>query len=121
MARAFSRSVFALLVISVAVAFRIATRVVKSKVRHPAEAGLPANRRVTLGSARPADTTPAERRKSRRFIASPLPSFLFCHFRAGTKVHFIPRSCNPSIDGRPQPPAGISQDAAHGALLLATI
>src|SRR6266581_1913043 len=86
---------------------RISTRVVKSKVRQPAEAGLSANRRVTFGRARPADTTPAERRKSRRCIASPLASFLFAAFEPVNKVHFLPRACNPSIagdsDSQPRP------------------
>jgi|SRR5690242_21676200 hypothetical protein len=52
---------------------RISTRVVKSNVRQLDEAAASARRRVAPGIANPADITPAELRKSRRFIVAASP------------------------------------------------
>jgi hypothetical protein len=51
---------------------KTSTRVVTSNVRQPLEAASSENRRPALGNARLADTMPADRRKSRRFM---VPSF----------------------------------------------
>src|SRR5208337_2924857 len=51
--------------------FRTSTRVVTSNVRQLPDVAPCANRRPVFGNARPADTTPADRRKSRRFIDPP--------------------------------------------------
>src|SRR5437870_8995271 len=64
---------------------RSSTRVVKSKVCQPAGIGPSASRYLVPGNAKPADTMPAERRKSRRFIASPLARLLYCRLAGATQ------------------------------------
>jgi hypothetical protein len=52
--------------------FATSTRVVTSNVRHSPVGTPSANRRLVPGNARLADTAPAARRKSRRFMVPPL-------------------------------------------------
>src|ERR1700682_1388523 len=85
--------------------FSTSTRVVTSNVRQASDPASSANIRAVFGNARLADTTPAVRRKSRRFINPPLgPLDPNCDLTPRRRVTYTPHR-----PARNAPPPAIAE------------